>query len=156
MNRKVKLEIEKKDCHFLKDKLGLHGTKNQPLAPPENEGNGERYFSVVFRPLLFILGELCPGLVFVSCPVAKCAYKQHRYRNKCIATGTIYAWAFSVGGVGAPFSMPCSGIVKFLLRTSTVPVCLPRIIQTKIQNQKDTRVIVGNQNGSNNLQSDRK
>ena len=55
-----------------------------------------------FRPFFFILGELYPGFVLVSSPVAKCAYKQHRYRNKCIASGSIYAWALSVGGVGPP------------------------------------------------------
>ena len=38
-------------------------------------------------------------LVLVSSPVAKCAYKQHRYGNKCIAMGSIYAWAFSIRGV---------------------------------------------------------
>ena len=55
-----------------------------------------RCFSSFF---FFILGELCPGLELVSSPVAKCAYKQHRYRNKCIATGSIYTWAFSIGDV---------------------------------------------------------
>ena len=43
-------------------------------------------------------------MVLVSSPVAKCAYKQHRYRNKCIATGSICAWALSVGGVSPPLS----------------------------------------------------
>ena len=32
------------------------------------------------------------------------AYKQHRYRNKCIATGSIYVWAFSVGSASALLS----------------------------------------------------
>ena len=58
--------------------------------------------SFVFRLFFFILGELCPELVLVSSPVAKCAYKQHRYRNNCIATGSMYAWALSVGGVSPP------------------------------------------------------
>ena len=57
-------------------------------------------FFVLFSS--YVLSELCPGLVLVSSPVAKCDYKQHRYRNKCIATGSIYAWALSVGGVGPP------------------------------------------------------
>ena len=45
-------------------------------------------------------------LVIVSSLVVKYAYKQHRYRyrNKCIATGSIYVWAFSVGGVCVPLS----------------------------------------------------
>ena len=79
-----------------------------PRAPPENEleeGSGECHFSVVFCPFFFILGELCPGLVLVSSPVAKCAYKQHRYRNKCIATGSIYVWALSIGGVSPPLTL---------------------------------------------------
>ena len=42
--------------------------------------------------------------VLVSSPVAKSAYKQHRYRNKCIAMGSIYAWVFSVDGVSAPLT----------------------------------------------------
>ena len=59
----------------------------------------EAPFLRCFSSFFFILGELCPGLVLVSSPVAKCAYKQHRYRNKCIAMGSIYAWTLSVGGV---------------------------------------------------------
>ena len=55
-----------------------------------------------FVRFFFILGELCPGLELVSSPVAKCAYKQHKYRNKCIATGSIYALALSAGGVSPP------------------------------------------------------
>ena len=81
-----------------------------PWAPPENglvehglvERIGECHFSVVFCPFFFILGELCRGLVLVSSPVAKCTYKQQRYRNKCIATGPIYAWALSASGVSPP------------------------------------------------------
>ena len=46
--------------------------------------------------VLFFLSYVCPGLVLVSSLVAKSAYTQHRYRNKCIATGSIYEWAFSV------------------------------------------------------------
>ena len=42
----------------------------------------------------FILGELYPEFVLVLSPVEKCAY--------CIATGSIYAWALSVGGVSQP------------------------------------------------------
>ena len=85
-----------------------------PRAPPENELVEQkwrtptpflrRYFSVVFRPFFFMLGELCPGFVLVSSPVAKCTYKQHRYRNKCIAMGPIYAWALSVSGVSPPLN----------------------------------------------------
>ena len=60
----------------------------------------ETQFLRCFSSFFFlILGELCSGLVLVSSPVAMSAYKQHRYRNKCIATGSIYAWALSVGGV---------------------------------------------------------
>ena len=44
-------------------------------------------------------------MVLVSSPVAKCAYKQHRYRNKCIATGSICAWALSIGGVSPPLRL---------------------------------------------------
>ena len=76
-----------------------------PRAPPENELVERKWrtpFLLCSRPFFFILGELCPGLVLVSSPVAKCAYKQHRYRNKCIATGSIYTWALSVGGVSPP------------------------------------------------------
>ena len=51
------------------------------------------------------IGELCPGLVLVSSPVVKCTYKQHRYRNKSISTGSIYAWALSVGGAGSPLTI---------------------------------------------------
>ena len=55
-----------------------------------------------FVHFFFIVGELCPVLILVSSGVAKSAYKQHRYRNKCIATESIYACVFSVGGVNAP------------------------------------------------------
>ena len=95
-------------CNFLDDELGLHEAKNQPLAPwaPLENGLVERNwrtpFLLVFCPYFFILGELCRGLVLVSSPVAKCTYKQHRYRNKCIATGPIYAWALSASGVSPP------------------------------------------------------
>ena len=47
--------------------------------------------------------------MLVSSPVAKFAYKQHRYRNNCIATGSIYAWALSIGGVSPPFKKRKSG-----------------------------------------------
>ena len=78
-----------------------------PRAPPENglvERNWRTPFLRCFCPFFFILGELCPGLVLVSSPVAKCTYKQHRYRNKCIATGPIYAWALSASSVSPPLS----------------------------------------------------
>ena len=84
-------------------------------APPENglvERIGERHFSVVFCPFFFILGELCRGLVLVSSPVAKCTYKQHRYRNKCIATGPIYAWALSASGVSPPLILRTGSFEK--------------------------------------------
>ena len=74
-------------------------------APPENglvERNWRTPFLRCFLSFFFILGELCRGLVLVSSPVAKCTYKQHRYRNKCIATGPIYAWALSASGVSPP------------------------------------------------------
>ena len=69
-----------------------------PQAPPESElveREWKRHSSVVFHP--FLGWRVCPGLVLVSSPVAKSAYKQHRYRNKCTAEGSIYAWALSVG-----------------------------------------------------------
>ena len=66
-----------------------------PRAPPENE-LVERKWRTPFLRCFSSFGELCPGLVLISSPVAKCAYKQHRYRNKCIATGSICAWALSV------------------------------------------------------------
>ena len=80
-----------------------------PRAPLENElVEPETPFLCCFSSFFFILGELCPGLVFVSSSVARCAYKQHRYRNNCIATGFIYAWALSVGGVSPPLTyMAC-------------------------------------------------
>ena len=95
-------------CNFLVDKLGLYGAKNQPLAPwapLENELVEREWktpFLLCFLSIFFILGELCPGLVLVSSSVAKCAYKQHIYRNKCITTGSVYVWALSVGGVSPP------------------------------------------------------
>ena len=57
-----------------------------------------------------MLGELCTGLVLVSSPVAKCAYKQHRYRNKCISTRSISSWALSVGGVSPPLRQDMQGV----------------------------------------------
>ena len=80
-----------------------------PRAPPENglvERNWRTPFLRCFLSFYFILGELCRGLVLVSSPVAKCTYKQHRYRNKCIATGPIYAWALSASGVSPPLRKP--------------------------------------------------
>ena len=61
-----------------------------PRVPPENglvERKWRTPFLVVFRPFFFILGEFCPGLVLVSSPVAKCAYKQHRYRLQLHSNG---------------------------------------------------------------------
>ena len=87
--------------------MGQKISRLAPRAPSENEIVERKWrtpFSVVFRPFFFILGELCPGLVLVSSPVTKCAYKQHRYRNKFIATGSIYVWALGVGGVSPPLN----------------------------------------------------
>ena len=97
----------------------MHGAKNQPLsswAPPESELVEREWrtpFLRCFSSFFFsILGELCPGLVLVSSPVAKSAYKQHKYKNKCIATGSIYTWVFNVGGVSAPLKSEFLNLIK--------------------------------------------
>ena len=92
-------------CNFLEDNLGPSGAKNQPLScsgPPSKnelvEWEWKTPFLRCFSSFFLHTGELCPGLVLVSSPIAKSAYKQHRYRNKYTAKGSINAWAFSVGG----------------------------------------------------------
>ena len=64
----------------------------------------ENAISLLFFVLFssYLVSYVCPGLVIVSSPVAKSAYKQHKYKNKCIATGS--TWTFSVGGVSAPLT----------------------------------------------------
>ena len=82
-----------------------------PRVPLENELVEQKWttlFLRFFRPFFFILGEFCPGLVLVASPVAKCAYKQHRYRNNCVATGSMYTWALSVGGASPPLMLSSS------------------------------------------------